>query len=182
MMDHCLNCGGAIGEPNTPYGYAGKWCCCPVNPAHQFRRPASKETIFHEHGKTTLTFTPPSPQAQPVTPTLTREIILKLLAKAEEQHKHNEAQGTWIETPYLAPDALEDIIDYHPEVIALCHLALRGLAAEGLEKALDGLMEAHREVFRSSLFTALRSGKTNFISSWKNAEEALLKFKAEVGE
>lgn len=39
-MDHCLNCGGAIGEPGIAYGYAGKWCRCPVV---QWQRPASAE-------------------------------------------------------------------------------------------------------------------------------------------
>jgi len=39
-MDTCLNCGGAIGEPGKAYGYAGKWCYCPVL---QGQRPASHE-------------------------------------------------------------------------------------------------------------------------------------------
>lgn len=41
-MDHCLNCGGAIGEPGVVYGYAGRWCFC--IPPLQHQRPASKES------------------------------------------------------------------------------------------------------------------------------------------
>jgi hypothetical protein len=44
MSDICLNCNGLIMEPNTPYGYAGPVCRCPINPALQYQRPASKES------------------------------------------------------------------------------------------------------------------------------------------
>ena len=27
-MTRCRNCGGAIGEPDKAYGYAGRWCVC----------------------------------------------------------------------------------------------------------------------------------------------------------
>jgi hypothetical protein len=40
-MDTCLNCGGAIGEPGKAYGYAGKWCHCPVHPSRMYQNPAS---------------------------------------------------------------------------------------------------------------------------------------------
>lgn len=42
-MDICLNCNGAIGQEGVAYGYAGKWCHCPVNPISLYQRPASKE-------------------------------------------------------------------------------------------------------------------------------------------
>lgn len=38
-MASCLNCGGLIGEPGKVYGYAGKWCYCPKDPATQYQRP-----------------------------------------------------------------------------------------------------------------------------------------------
>ncbi len=38
-MSVCANCGGFIGEPGKAYGYAGKWCHCPINPATQYQRP-----------------------------------------------------------------------------------------------------------------------------------------------
>lgn len=50
------------------------------------------------------------------------------------------------------------------------------LANRKLEKArsaLAGLMEAHRVVFRSSLFPAFQAGKTNFNGAWVKAEAAL---------
>ena len=33
---HCERCGGFVGEPMKPYGYAGQWCHCaePVRPVH----------------------------------------------------------------------------------------------------------------------------------------------------
>lgn len=42
-----------------------------------------------------------------------------------------------------------------------------------LEEALKGLIEAHRVIFRDNIFTAFRSGKSNFIEAWKKAEAAL---------
>ena len=30
METSCTKCGGFIGEPGKAYGYAGKWCHCPV--------------------------------------------------------------------------------------------------------------------------------------------------------
>jgi hypothetical protein len=43
MNSHCLNCGGAIPEPGKTYGYAGKWCYCPVDPALRYQRPSIKD-------------------------------------------------------------------------------------------------------------------------------------------
>lgn len=40
-MDSCLNCGGAIGEPGVSYGYAGRWCNCPIHPSRLYQNPAS---------------------------------------------------------------------------------------------------------------------------------------------
>ncbi len=41
--------------------------------------------------------------------------------------------------------------------------------------ALAGLMEAHRVVFKSSLFPAFQAGKTNFNGAWVKADAALTK-------
>lgn len=37
-MDICLNCNGAILEPNKPYRYAGSVCLCPKDPSQLYQR------------------------------------------------------------------------------------------------------------------------------------------------
>jgi hypothetical protein len=44
---------------------------------------------------------------------------------------------------------------------------------EAKDSAMKALMEAHREVFKHSLFAGFRAGKTNFQEKWQNAEKAL---------
>lgn len=55
-----------------------------------------------------------------------------------------------------------------------CDIALTDFdRIQALEKALRGLMDAHRAVFKHSVHTAFAGGKTNFVEAWKAAEEAL---------
>ncbi len=52
-----------------------------------------------------------------------------------------------------------------------CPVCLAIQEKEANRAALNGLMAAHRVVFRNSLFAGFRAGKSNFHAAWKEAEK-----------
>jgi hypothetical protein len=54
----------------------------------------------------------------------------------------------------------------HPDACPACILTIE---KEAIRQALQGLMEAHRALFRSSLFAAFQAGKSDFVKAWNIA-------------
>lgn len=94
----------------------------------------------------------------------------------------DELQVLWSEAMLSAEDQDPELVQVTMSAGDVIRLTNQAHDEILLSAALKGLLEAHRAVFRQSLFAAFRAGKSTFQKSWIVAAELLKKREVAVGE